>query len=144
MNLLVCELNGACFQPVTTGSSVIHVTAIRPHIYKHLAPAGSFYIQIQDANGKKIANSNSLTAANISASNYFHGYVRFDVSASLFPETQYRIALKSSGYSYSDSAYIGWCTDFDLRKYTLTGFQTGEGWALDMEIWQLKTIGKAV
>lgn len=144
MNLLVCELNGACFQPVTTDENVIHITAIRPHLYKHLAPAGSFYIQIQDANGKKIANSNSLTAANISASNYFHGYVRFDINASLFPETQYRIALKSSGYSYSDSAYIGWCTDYDLRKYTLTGFATGEAWALDMEIWQLKTIGKAV
>lgn len=113
-----------------TSGRVIHLVHIRPHIFKHLAPAGSFYLQLQNFIGSKIADSNSLTAAEISSANYFHGYIRFDINASLQPSnssplTWYRLQLKSTGYTYDANAFIGWCInyeDFDLDvDYTIGG-----------------------
>lgn len=144
MKLLLDELNSDNLtQLVQTPSRVVHVKHIRPHLYKHAAPTGSFFIQIQDANGKKIANSNSLSAADISASTYFHGYVRFDIVASLTPDTNYYIALRSTGYTFGELAYIGWCRDYEHRKYAASYTpNTGVSSALDFEIWERKLVTK--
>lgn len=144
MYLIVNELNTfALYQEMTTPDRVIQVVHLRPHLYKHLAPAGSFYMQIQDENGKKIVDSNSLSANDISASNYFHGYIRFDISATLRPETTYRFALKSTGYTFSESAYIGWCNDWDHDRYARDYTPANESvYPLDLEIWDKRLVEK--
>lgn len=134
--LLVDELgmSGSTTMPYqvfkNTSGRAIHIVHIRPHIYKHLAPSGSFYLEVQNYDGVKIAASNALTAAEISADDYYHGYIRFDLNLSLPPSTTdtsswYRLQLKSTGYSFSESAYIGWCVnfeDYDLDvDYTIAG-----------------------
>jgi hypothetical protein len=88
-------------------------------------------MQVQTSGGTAIASSASVTITDISASNYFHGYVRFLLNVTLAASTSYYISLQSSGYTYSDSAFVAWCTDFDLRKYSL-GYSGAD--PLDMEI----------
>lgn len=123
----------------------VHVKHLRPHIYKHLAPSGSFYMAITDVFQNVIAASNSLTATQINSANYFHGYVRFDIDAYL-PKTvegnfytYYYLSLRSTGYTYSDSAFIGWCYDYDRAQFDLEYTPVGD---LDMpfgcEIWESK------
>lgn len=137
MKLLVQEVVTELKQLMTVGDEHIDVTNIRPHIYKHLAPAGSLSIEIRDTNNRVIATSNSVTITDISGSNYFHGYVKFDINAHLKSGESYYIALKSSGYTFSEAAWVGWCTDYDLRKYDADYSQaTGFCSAMDLEIWE--------
>jgi hypothetical protein len=68
--------------------------------------------------------------------------VRFDISTPLKAGTTYRINIVAfGGYSFSESAYLAVCNDFDLRKYEpdyspSTGFSS----ALDIEIWHSKRV----
>lgn len=138
MKILVHELRDTLRQKITVGTKALMLHAIRPHIYKHGSPAGSLYLQIQDADGKKIADSAAVTLASISSVNYFHGYVRFLISVPLMAGTSYHVALKSTGYTYGGSAFVGWCNDYDLRKVdaTYTNVSTrGRSAPLDMEFW---------
>lgn len=146
MYLMVNELNTFdLYQELTTPDRVVQVVHLRPHLYKHLAPAGSFYMQVQDTNGKKIKDSNALTAAEISSSNYFHGYIRFDISVTLRPETTYRFALMSTGYTFSESAFIGWCNDWDYFRYTRDYTPAYDAQCpLDLEIWDKRLTEKRV
>lgn len=137
MNLYVHELKTVLSQEITTPARAVHIEAIRPHLYKHLAPAGNFKIQILDTDSNLVAESSTLTAADISASNYFHGYVKFTVKCTLSASTNYFIQLAATSYTFSGSAFIGWCNDYDLRKYTSSG--EGIYSPLDMEIWEYKT-----
>lgn len=137
MNLYVHDLVTVLSQEITTPDRHTHLEAIRPHIYKHLAPSGSFKIQVLDANSNLVAESSTLTAADISASNYFHGYVKFPVKCTLSANTNYFIQLAATGYTFSGSAFIGWCNDYDLRKYD--SVLDGVSSPLDMEIWEYKT-----
>lgn len=119
MNLVLEELGrtySSLKQKITIGDRDIIVKHVRPHIYKHLAPAGSITVEIEDSSNVTIAESAAVTITDISAVNYFHGEVRFDVSARLLKNTDYYIVINSSGYTYSDAAFVGWCTDYDLQK----------------------------
>jgi hypothetical protein len=119
-----------------TATENAHIYAIRPHIYKHGSPAGSLVLDVLDANGKLIKSSSAVTISSISTANYFHGYVKFDISLPVTSGKTYQIKLRGTGYTFSASAYIGWCNDFDLRKYTADySPNTGIDAALDMEIW---------
>lgn len=137
MKLALIELKSSLSQQITTGIRPIHLYAIRPHLYRHQSPAGSLTLQIQDASGGLIASSDTVAISAIGSGTYWHGDQRFLISADLEPGTIYRVALVSSGYSFSESAYIGWNTDFDLRKVS-AGFTPNVGMsaALLMEIWE--------
>lgn len=140
MKLIVYELDGVVFQEITPIGKNQMISAIRPHLYKHLAPTGNLKIQVQDTNGRVIQESNTVAISDISSANYFHGYVRFDINIGLMVNRTYRIALvPSGGYTFSESAYIGWCGGFDLGKYEedYTVNSTFD-YGLDMEIWTLQ------
>lgn len=131
-------------QKITVGASDITVEYIRPHLFKHLAPAGSLNISIKDSTDTTtIATSDSVTITDIDAANYFHGKVRFAIKARLLKNTSYYIYLNSSGYTYASNALIGWCLDFDHqlvdRDYTPSdNFMT----PFLMELWETKTMQK--
>lgn len=115
MQLIVEELVTSVSQSITVGASNIKTKYLRPYLYKHGTPAGSLYLEIQDSSGKKIGVSETITIASITtASNtYFHGWVRFLATIPLKASTTYKVALKSSGYTYSASAFVGWCLGWD-------------------------------
>jgi hypothetical protein len=156
MNLNVFELgltgsfgNTQLKQLITVGVKDLDLYAIRPHLYKHLAPAGSVYMQVQDSNGRKIKNSETIALSTIASGtgseSYFHGYIRFLIDLRLRRNTQYYLALVSTGYSYSGSAFVGWCNDFDLRKVD-PDFSNNAGFnaPLDFELWARKDIRNGV
>lgn len=137
LGLVTSFLDGRVRQEIRVGDNDLEVGAIRPHLYKHLAPAGSVYLRITDENGGKIADSDSVTITSLSAENYWHGKVRFLISAALRRRTTYFVELKSTGYTYAAGAFVGWCNDYDLRNIHPASYDTARGASapLAMEVW---------
>lgn len=146
MKLIVHELKTSLYQQIKVKEDNLLLYAIRPHLYKHGNPAGTLKIQLQDSNSKVIANSETLNISAISAATYFHGYVRFLISSPLTNLVSYRaVLIPGGGYSFSESAYIGWCKDFDLRKVNaLYSPNSGLNAALDLELWIRRSIDRGI
>lgn len=143
MKLLVHELKTELSQLITVGAESIKVVAIRPHLYRHNTAGGSLRVQIEDASGNVIALSETIAISAMPAAQaYWHGYLRFYIKAHLRAGATYRISLVPlSGYSFNESAYIGWCNDYDLRKVpALYTPNAGGAAALDFELWTLQNI----
>lgn len=136
MKLVVNECKPSTYQVISPDEKMF-VIAIRPHLYIHGAPIGTVKVQIQDTNGLVVAESNALTITSLKAQSYAHGYFKFDIAANLTDESSYRIAIVcGGGYSFSESAYVGVCRDWDNTKSTLGYASTGAFSApLDIEIW---------
>lgn len=132
MKLLVNELKTEIAQAVS-GDGFAVVEAVRLHLYKHGAPAGSLFVEIRDEHGQMIATSEVIPIESLSESLYFHGQIRFFISAYLRPSAVYQIVLCSTGYSFNESAYVGWCCDFDFNTYP-----KNSKYAQDYEIWTRK------
>ncbi len=141
MKLIVHELQTSLTQNLTT-NKIIQVVAVRPHIYRHNMPIGTLKVEIRTAGNVLVATSESIDISDIGAEAFFHGYVRFSVSAFLDKDTEYKFLLVGEdGYSFDESAYIGWCNGFDLGKYTpavepISSFH----YPLDLEVWERKRI----
>lgn len=122
-----------------TNESAITVNALRPHLYISGPPAGSLYMEILNSSSTVIATSETVAISSITSSLFFHGYVRFYIDAILAADTEYSFALRSSGgYTFQESAFVGWCSDYDLRKYTLgSGLSANP---MDLEIWSLNLV----
>jgi len=148
MKLVVFELKSAgLFQQLKTQDEDINVEAIRPHIYRHNFATGDVFIEIQDDTNQLIATSNVVAISTLfdtTSQNFFHGYIRFDIKVFMKADTVYTIALKASGgYSFAESAYVGWVNDYDLQKYDrnyvpVDDFQK----PLDMEVWDRTVLPK--
>ncbi len=144
MTLLAADLGTSEIVQQIKPTRNLAVQYIRPHLYRNGHPTGSLILKIEDVYGRKIAQSSAVNLTTFVMNpdyNYLHGYLRFPISANLKKDESYRIALTSSGYTFSYSAYVAWCSDFDLRKvnrlYTVTGRRDAP---LDMELWGLKRI----
>lgn len=137
MKLIVNELKNEIYQIIKTDRNT-QVEAVRINLYKHNNPAGFFTVEIHNNNGELIAASDdTFSSSEISSSSFFHGLVRFNINAQLMKNVSYRIVLKASGYAFSDSAYVGWCSSFDLPIYANEYEQTGAFQApLSLEVWE--------
>lgn len=142
MDLIVYEMKPQVYQALTATKDTL-VKAVRPHIYRHLSPSGSIKVQIKSSDGATLLGESEAVAISSieSGSNYFHGYVTLSFNASVWltAGTTYRIYIVGTGgYSFNESAYVGVCTDFDLRKYTAAYSYTTDYQApLDIEMWEL-------
>lgn len=115
MKLLIHELSTTLRQKITIGDQNILCVAVRPYLYKHGSPAGTLTVNVLDSSLVEIASSDPVTITNISAIAYFHGLVKFDIEVGLTKNTDYWIELEAGGgYSFSESAYVGWNHGFDL------------------------------
>ncbi len=137
MKLVVHELTGSSlFQTVTRDRRTI-VEAIRPHIYRHNFPTGNLKVQILTEADDLVAESSEVPISSIGTEDFFHGNVRFLLNAYLDKNTNYKIKLVGTGgYSFNESAYIGWCVGFDLGRYLET-YEPASllNKPLDLEIW---------
>lgn len=131
-------MQASLHQDILIGSHNVQIKAVRPHLYRHRSPAGTLSLQIQDLRSKKVILGDTVVISDIGAGATFaHGYVAFDINALLKAETSYRVSLTAGGgYSFSESAYVAWCNDYDLRKVP-AGWTPSDGFhaALDMELW---------
>lgn len=140
MKLVVHELITTLSQQVTATKN-FNLSNIRPHIYKHGSPSGSLQILIEDINNKLVASSNIIAISSLSTLAYAHKYYKFDVITPIKLGGIYKITLKGISYTFSESAYIGWCLDYDLRKYTATySPNAGIKSAFDFEGWEEKEL----
>ena len=138
MKLIVEEIiqSKTLYQEITASEN-IDVIAIRPRIYKHLAPVGTLQIKITDASGNIIAISNSVTITDINSANYSHTYYKFDIATQLFSGNTYRIYIYNSGYTFSESAWCGWCRTLDLGRVDCDYSPCiGMDSPFDFELWQ--------
>jgi hypothetical protein len=138
MYLYVHELKAATLsQKITIGSKNIDLYAIRPHFYRHLNPSGSIVLNLADANGNIIKQSETISIASLGSGSYWHGYYRMLISAQLKANTNYYIQLVAkNGYAFDPNAYVGWCNDFDFRRVTADySPNTGDRAAIDLELW---------
>jgi hypothetical protein len=140
----------ATLEQKITPSKNTFVTNIRPHVYKHNLPTGDLRVKILDSSMVLLATSNAVTIASIdsafSSDDFVHAYIKFDVEWGLQKDTDYFIQLSTEGgYSFAEGAYMGWCKDYDLRKYTAsyTG-NVGMNSSYDMEIWEKRKVEKGV
>lgn len=139
MTLIVSELRDLLFQVITPNEN-IQVEAIRIHLYKHNSPTGTFTLQIRDTNNRIVAaSSESFEASDFSSAAFFHGQVRFYLKAYVQKGRQYRVCLVPTGYSFSESAYLGWCNSYDLLSYNTSYEYSNDLEApLSLEIWSFK------
>lgn len=148
MNLLVHELVTSLSQRQTTPTDKdVFIEALRPHLVKYGSPAGSLYMEVRTTGGTLVATSETVTIAAITAASgaYFHGNVRFYTYCSLPKNTSYDFYLKSTGYTYAESAWIGWCNDFDLKKYEYGYTPVNyEDCPLNFEDWGRRIITKGI
>lgn len=137
MNLIVNECKPTVYQAIKPTENIF-VVAIRPHLYIHGTPAGTVKVQIQDGNGRVVAESNSLTITSLKSLSYAHKYYKFDIYSSLIKDVSYRIAVVcGGGYSFNESAYVGVCHDWDNTKSSLEYTPVSDfEKPLDIEIWQ--------
>lgn len=144
MYLVVHELKTSLYQEITTTRSM-QIVALRPHLYRHLSPAGSLQMQIWDASGNLIGSSASVNISAIGSGNYWHGDQEFTISTELKESTIYRLALVASGYTFAETAYMGWVNDFDLRKVSASySPNAGINAALLVEAWESREIIRRV
>jgi hypothetical protein len=140
MRLVVHELlTGATdLQQIVTPDRNTIVEAIRPHLYRHNFASGSLKVQILDGSDVLLAESAAVAISSIDTANYFHGYVRFDVTAYLAKDTPYKVRLvNAGGYTFSEAAYVGWVNGYDLGKYPPSTVPANDQYyPLDLEIWE--------
>jgi hypothetical protein len=145
MKLIAAELKTTLIQEVTTDRHRKQIVVVRPHLLRFGAPAGTVKVQILNGSGTLVAESGWRNITDIGSGTYWHGYARFDVSAHLAKDTLYKIAVVASGYAFSETAYLAWCSGFDLGKYTAE-YSESRGFLapLDLEIWTRQQIKKGV
>jgi hypothetical protein len=111
--LVVEELITELYQDINyTSDERAIIASIMPYLLIYNSPAGVFTFSV--LNGAEVLFSKTFTSADIKASistsnNYAH------VFYPIVPTTQvelekgtYRFKLTSSGYTFSESSYIGW------------------------------------
>ena len=139
--LIVSECNPSVYQQGVATKNM-NVVAIRPHLYIHGSPTGTIKVEIQDENGFMIDESETLdlTDPRFKTLAYAHGYYRFNLASTLIKDVAYRVAVVcGGGYTFSDSAFVGVCLDWDGTKQEV-GYTPGNSfeYPLDFEIWERK------
>lgn len=102
------------------------VKAVRPRLYFHNDPAGTFTLSILQ--GSTVLKSKSLTMAAIitgaswTAGQYHHGMLNFEFDSPLvlYPES-YVVQLTSTGYTFSESSYVGWIKSHEDQVNEISG-----------------------
>jgi hypothetical protein len=120
-----------------------NVGGIYPYIYMHNAPAGTFTIQI--IKGVTVLASKSFDCDDIKSAldttdNYAHSFhpVLFD-SPTQLGRGLYSLRLSSSGYSPTESSFIGWTQQHEdlnnILDYT-PGSDAQNPLAFKLKIWR--------
>ena len=120
MKLVVEELKSTLSQTVNFNLQKRYLfKGIRPYIYMHNSPAGIFTISIKSG-GDTLA-SETFTSAEIktelsTSDIYAHLWKILTFSAPLqLGKGEYELELSSSGYTFSQSSYMGWIKKHDTR-----------------------------
>lgn len=116
MKLLVEELKTHLEQEITPVRENKNLELVKLHLYKHRFPPGELILELRNRHGL-ISTSERVSAADLSAANFFHGMVKFPLVAQLRAGESYVLRLRATGYVFSEESFVGWCKDFDFKTY---------------------------
>lgn len=114
MIIYVKPLDTTLTQEFKVENNRVQLAGLKPHLYFHNAPAGTFTMTLKNSN-RTIA-STTFTAASVktelgTANDYFHIYKLLSFEAVLLGT--YELELSASGYTFAESSYIGWIKDHE-------------------------------
>lgn len=140
MRILVHELNVATVRQKITPTENLLVYAMRPYLFRWLAPAGTVFLRVTDADGRKIKDSEAITISSIGTGNYWHGYQKFLIDVALKADESYYVKLMSSGYTYGALAYVGWVSSHSLNNAFASSYSGANGQTapLGLQLWSYK------
>jgi hypothetical protein len=101
-------------QPITV-TRPIQLGALKPYLYVHGMPAGTFKVQLKKLT--TVIKEWTFTAAQAQAAfggtlNYFHVYLALTSEPFTIKPGEFTIELSATGYVASSGSFIGWCKDF--------------------------------
>jgi hypothetical protein len=98
----------------------MNIVQIRPHLYVHNSPSGTFTFSILDSSNNVLISSNfqsqSLYDALDTVNQYAHGYFNMMLNEISLDVGTYKLRLSSSGYTFSEISYLGWVRDHEDLK----------------------------
>ena len=102
----------------------LNLTAVRPYLYLHNDPVGTFTLNIKYS-GNIIATADFTMAeiksnATYNDNEFHHGFVKIDIGAVLNLGVKYEMELTSSGYTFSESSYLGWVKEYENLTNSLS------------------------
>lgn len=127
--LVVEELNDTLTQNFTIDLNRRYfVTGIRPYIYMHNSPAGTFTLSIKE--GATTHASKDFTSAEIksdlsTSDGFAHIWKALVFSSPLMlSKGSYSLVLSHAGYTFSETSYLGWIKEFENIFNTTDGNST--------------------
>lgn len=111
--LIVEELHTVLEQEIINHKQIT-VATIRPWLYFHNNPVGTFYFNIYGTDG--LVRSFSFSCSDVKTSSsltqpYFHSYFSIEMTPFVLNRGTYTIKLEHSGYLYNANSFMGWCKD---------------------------------
>lgn len=118
MNLKIEPLRTTLSQTVTWNKSARAILGgIRPYIYIHNAPSGTFTFKVKKGSdviaSKSFSSSDAKTDMN-TTDDYIHMWkaLQFD-NPTAINKGEYTIEMSASGYSYASGGFIGWVKEYE-------------------------------
>lgn len=117
--LLLNPLEAVTLSQEFTVEKRLIIKAVRPYLYFHNDPAGTFTISVKQGVTTLASFSQSmatiLAGASWTAGQYHHAFIKFEFTNPLIlNEETYTIELSSSGYTYNASSYLGWIKEYEF------------------------------
>ena len=113
--LVVDELVSQLVQPIYIKKK-IKALAVKLHLYVHNMPTGSFKFQILkegDLYAEFPFSCDDLKSSFGGTTSYFRVFFPFAVGSKInFEEGNYTLKITSTGYTYSQTSFLGWCKDW--------------------------------
>jgi len=138
--LVVEELKGELSQVFSPFRRLL-VVAVRPYLYAHNFPAGTFKLQLIDADDV-VAGEQTFTAEDIytglnTTNAYAHAYLRVQFPSPVsLPPGDYLMVITSTGYTFSENSYLAWVKEYEDKKVNTTYIISGaEDNPLSFELW---------
>ena len=122
MTMLVLEeFMAVALEQAFTLERKLIVSAIRPYIYAHNVPAGTFTLDLVDSQSNVVA-SQAFTSQEIydglaTTDLYAHAFFRvlFDHPVPM-PKGDYIIRITPTFYSFSENSYLAWVREYEDLK----------------------------
>jgi hypothetical protein len=118
--LYVEEKTASALTQTFTMEKRANIQAIRPNLYFHNDPAGTYTITIKDGanaiGSKSLTMAEIITNANFTANQYHHGFFNFQFDDVVTLNSGiYTLEFSTSGYTFSESSYVGWIKEYEYR-----------------------------
>ena len=142
MKLLVEELITDLEQTfVINDGKIHHIRGVRPYLYCHNNPSGTFTMQLKsgvNTLAQASFTANDLYNALLTTDDFIHLFYKLDFGYVLpLKNGTYKLKLLSSGYTFSSNSFLGWVKEFEDLKNPVNGMPTDDANnPLSFELWE--------